>query len=621
MTKTKVATAKAKDAAKRTLVWFSAALVALAALLGFGVVQSDAQWTPKLGLDLEGGTQIILAPRVNEGQSVNREQLDQARDIIAQRVDSQGTTGAEVTTQGDSNVVVAMPGTPTKQQEEAISASSQMQFRPVLATDLGSPQAAEPQPTPTTSGGKATPSPTSGKKTSSPAVSERSSSSTPASRDQQRSSASPTSPKPTATSKTTSGSKTTKTTSGKATPSSPAPTQDWKPSGKPTSPVDPNHISTKLWKQFQDLDCSKADDKPVETKGPIVACGQDGGLKYILGPVVVPGDQIDDASAGYAVSAQGQQTNEPEIQLSFKGEGRKAYGDISKTMVAQPSLGAASNPPGSYNALATVLDSKVLIAPGFNEAIPSGRASISGFQIDEARALAQSLKFGALPISFDLQTRQEISPTLGSEQLRYGIIAGLIGLLLVVLYSVFQYRALAIVTIGSMVVAFLVTYLAIALLSWQYNYRLDMAGVTGLIIAIGVTADSFIVYFERVRDELRDGRNLRAAVEAGWARAKRTILVADGVNLIAAIILYILASSGVRGFAFTLGLTTLIDLLIFWVFTHPLLTLLARNKFFSSGHPWSGFDVGSLSKPSVRYTGRGQVAVRPGATATEGGAS
>src|SRR5699024_4292751 len=210
---------------------------------------------------------------------------------------------------------------------------------------------------------------------------------------------------------------------------------------------------------------------------------------------------------------------------------------------------------------------------GFNEAIPTGQASITGFSIDEARNLAESLKFGSLPLSFDVQTRQEISPTLGSEQLRYGIIAGIIGLLIVFAYALQQYRALSAVVVGSMVVAFGITYLAIALLAWGYNYRLDMAGVTGLIIAIGTTADSFIVYFERVRDELREGRNLRAAVEAGWARAKGTILVADGVNFVAAVILYVLASSGVRGFAFTLGLTTIIDLAIFWLFTHPMLTL------------------------------------------------
>lgn len=603
-----------KDNAKRTLMWLFAFIIMLTGALGYGVWKKDASWTPALGLDLEGGFQFILSPRSTEGGSVSQQQLEEARDIIVQRIDAQGTSGAEVTTQGSSNIVVAMPGVPTKEQQDAIAASSQMQFRPVLATDLGSPQAAEPTPSATTSG--------SGSKSSSSSSSTQPSasrsSSTAASREQQRT-AEPTSTPSGSKSSTTSG---TKTTSG-ATPT--ASEQSWKPSGKPTDELDPNNISTKVWKEFQDLDCSKPpEDQPAgNTDSAIVACKEDGSLKYVLGPVVVAGTEIADAQAGYRVGPQGQQTNEPEIQLTLTSKGRKEYGDVSKQMVKLQGLNPANptNPPGSYNALAAVLDSKVLIDPGFNEAIPNGQASISGFSIDEARSLAKSLKFGALPLSFDVQSRQEISPTLGSEQLRYGIIAGLIGLFVVLLYSLLQYRALSIVVIGSMLVAFGITYLAIALLAWGYNYRLDMAGVTGLIIAIGVTADSFIVYFERVRDELREGRNLRAAVEAGWARAKGTILVADGVNLIAAVVLYILASSGVRGFAFTLGLTTLIDLAIFWLFTHPLLTILARNKFFASGHKWSGFDVDTLREAKVRYKGRGNFDIdNPVAVPAEGSA-
>ncbi len=269
------------------------------------------------------------------------------------------------------------------------------------------------------------------------------------------------------------------------------------------------------------------------------------------------------------------------------------------------------------NQLAATLDSRVIVAPSFNEAIPNGKASITGnFTITGARDLAQQLKFGALPISFDLQTRNQISPTLGGEQLRYGLYAGLVGLLLVVLYSLAQYRLLGLVTIASIVAAGLLTYLAITILGWSHNYRLDMAGVTGLIVAIGFTADSFIVYFERIRDELREGRSLESAVATGWARAKRTILIADGVNFLAAIVLYLLASSSVRGFAFTLGLTTLLDILIVFFFTHPVVTLLARLKFFHGGHPMSGLDpdkLGAVKKTS--YAGRGRFTTNPPRTA------
>ena len=604
-----------KDHAKRTLMWLFAGIIVLTGALGFGVVQKDATWAPRLGLDLAGGTQIVLAPRVTGGGSVSQEQLAEARDIIVQRIDSQGTTGAEVTTQGDSNIVVAMPGTPTKEQEDAIAASSQMQFRPVLATAVGDPALMQPQPSDTSTSGSSSPtskgSASDDKKTTTPSASR---SETPASRDQARTAAPTSSP----TSAKTSSPKASTSTTSSAKPTTSAPAdpaqQSWKPSAKPTGPMDPNNISTKVWKKFQDLDCSKPPKQVPsgQEKEPIVACKQDGSIKYVLGPVVVAGTEIANAEAGYRVGPQGQQTNEPEISLTLTSKGRGEYGDISKQMVQMPSLQPPVNPPGSYNALAAVLDSQVLIDPGFNEAIPSGQASISGFTIEEARSLAKSLKFGALPLSFDVQTRQEISPTLGSEQLRYGIIAGIIGLLIVFGYAMVQYRALSMVVVGSMLIAFAITYLAIALLAWGYNYRLDMAGVTGLIIAIGVTADSFIVYFERVRDELREGRNLRAAVEAGWARAKGTILVADGVNFLAAVILYVLASSGVRGFAFTLGLTTLIDLAIFWLFTHPMLTILARGKFFASGHPWSGFDVNTLRQAKVRYKGRGNFDIEGG---------
>ena len=360
-------------------------------------------------------------------------------------------------------------------------------------------------------------------------------------------------------------------------------------------------------------DARAATDDHVDEAKPLVTCGDDDGGKYILGPVAVSGDKISDATSGYQSNQQGNVTSEVEIALSLNGEGAKQYADISRKMVALPE---------PQNQLAATLDSRVIVAPRFNEAILDGRASITGgFTLDSARALSDQLKFGALPLSFVEQTSIDISPTLGSEQLRYGLIAGLIGLLLVVGYSLLQYRALGFVTVASILVAGLITYLTITILGWSHNYRLDMAGVTGLIVAIGFTADSFIVYFERVRDELRDGRSLAAAVETGWNRAKRTILVADGVNFLAALTLYALASSSVRGFAFTLGLTTLIDLLVVFLFTHPVLTLLARRPFFRDGHAWSGLDPRRLGVPtSVRYAGRGRfTSPAPVPAGTEGG--
>ena len=577
-----------QSAARRSLLFLLAIVLVLVGLLAGAVYLSDAKTEPKLGLDLEGGTQIILEPKTTAGQTVATEQLNQARDIIVQRVDAGGVSGAEVTTQGDRNIVVSIPEIPTQEVRDAISKSSQLQFRPVLAVAAGTPQSA------------ATPSP---------------------------SGTAPASPKPSATPTTASSASPTSNsavpdalTAPKPSPSasaSPAPSPA--PAGAtPTDPTDRAGITNDVTAQYAALDCS--DPAAVEnivddpTK-PLVTCDVDGTAKYILGPVAVSGDKISDATSGYQSNQQGNVTSEVEIALTLNGDGAKQYADISRKMVA------LAEP---QNQLAATLDSQVIVAPRFNEAILDGRASITGgFTLDSARSLADQLKFGALPLSFIEQTSIDISPTLGSEQLRYGLIAGLIGLLLVVVYSLIQYRALGFVTVASILVAGLITYLTITILGWSHNYRLDMAGVTGLIVAIGFTADSFIVYFERVRDELRDGRSLAAAVETGWNRAKRTILVADGVNFLAALTLYALASSSVRGFAFTLGLTTLIDLLVVFLFTHPVLTLLARRPFFRDGHAWSGLDPRRLGVPqTVRYAGRGRFTTptkTPVSAGTEGG--
>ena len=258
-----------------------------------------------------------------------------------------------------------------------------------------------------------------------------------------------------------------------------------------------------------------------------------------------------------------------------------------------------------------MLDGLVVSAPSLDPGviITDGRAEISGsFTRDTAATLANQLSFGALPIAFEVQSQEQISATLGSEQLRNGLIAGLVGLILVVIYSLFQYRTLGLLTVASLVIAGIITYLAIALLSWGMGYRLSLAGVAGLIVAIGFTADSFIVYFERIRDEVRDGRGLAVAVQRGWQRARRTILAAKSVNLISAVILYYLAVGGVQGFAFTLGLTTIIDVAIVFWFTHPVMELLAKVPFFRDGHSWSGLSPERLRASSgPRYVGAGRV--------------
>ena len=357
-----------------------------------------------------------------------------------------------------------------------------------------------------------------------------------------------------------------------------------------TGAVDPaatpaTGISPEVNAKFAALDCTKAEnlqgsgsDAPEET---IVACDRAGTAKYILAPAEVLGRQISKASAGL----DAQSGSAWYVSLTFNGEGTAAFGAITSrvTSLASP-----------LNQVAIVLDGLVVSAPRINEAIPSGSAQITGsFTQLEAQDLANVLKYGALPLAFDRGEVQQVSPTLGADQLSAGLLAGGLGLGLVLLYSLLYYRGLGLVTVGSLAIAASLVYLLFLLLGEWIGFTLTLAGIAGAIVAIGVTADSFIIYFERIRDEIREGRSLRTAVETGWSRARRTILVADFVSIIAAVLLYFFAVGGVRGFAFTLGLTTLVDLIVVFAFTKPIVTILAKMNFFASGHPLSGLSAKS----------------------------
>ncbi len=535
----------------RTLVTLGVLILAVFGAVFAGTKLSDASWTPKLALDLEGGTQLILAPVTEDSSSVTSEMIDQAIEVIRQRVDSSGVAEAEITSQGGSNIVVALPGRPSEETLDLVRTSAQMEFRPVLTVGAAAPTA---DPSATTD------------------------------------------------------------PSAEATTPSDEPTTD-----APTSASDTAYyITPAVQAEFDALDCTASENLTGGVSGDadkaLVTCDPDGTAKYILGPVEVEGARISNASSGLRTTSSGAVTNEWVVNLEFDGEGASQFKDVTQRLQALTS---------PQNQFGIVLDGLVISAPSLSTGtvISDGKAEISGsFTRDSATALANQLKFGALPLSFEVQSEEQISATLGSEQLEKGLIAGLIGLLLVVLYSMFQYRALGLVTVASLVIAAVLTYGVIALLSWLQGYRLSLPGVTGLIVAIGITADSFIVYFERIRDELREGRTLVAAVDRGWERARRTILASDAVNFLAAIVLYVLAVGGVRGFAFTLGLTTLLDLLIVFTFTHPVMLLLAKTRFFAGGHRFSGLDPKRLGvEGSTRYVGRGRVATgrRPAGSEAE----
>jgi preprotein translocase subunit SecD len=362
------------------------------------------------------------------------------------------------------------------------------------------------------------------------------------------------------------------------------------PSDTSTAATPAAGVSPEVNAKFAAIDCTNVanlegtgTDNPSDT---LVACSRDGGTKYILAPAEVLGVDISKAAAGLA----SQSGNQWIVTLEFNGNGTKNFGALTSRVT---SLGSP------LNQVAIVLDGLVVSAPVINEAIPSGNAQISGsFTAVEAQDLANVLKYGALPLAFDRGEVQQVSPTLGADQLSAGLLAGFLGLGLVVLYSLLYYRGLGIVAVGSLAVAAGLTYLLFLVLGKSIGFTLTLAGIAGAIVAIGVTADSFIVYFERIRDEIREGRSLRSAVESGWVKARHTIIVADAVSMIAAVLLYFFAVGGVRGFAFTLGLTTLVDLLVVFIFTKPLMTLLARVKFFSSGHPLSGLSDKSIGLKS-----------------------
>ena len=357
-------------------------------------------------------------------------------------------------------------------------------------------------------------------------------------------------------------------------------------SGDTATATLPAGVTADLNAQYAALDCTLPQNRQggggAGEAATVVSCDRDGTSKYILAPAEVLGRQVTKASSVIST----QNAAGWYVILDFDGEGTSKFGAMTTRLTSLPS---------PQNQAAIVLDGLVYSAPRINEPINTGTAQITGnFTQEDAQDLANVLKYGALPLAFDRGEVQQVSPTLGADQLRGGLIAGVLGLMLVIIYSLLYYRGLGIVSVGSLLVATAIALLSFLLLGKAIGFTLTLAGIAGAIVAIGITADSFIVYFERIRDEVREGRSLKSAVETGWKRARRTVLVADAVSMIAALMLYFFAVGGVRGFAFTLGLTTVIDLIVVFFFTKPLITVLAKFKFYNEGHPLSGFSAKSL---------------------------
>jgi preprotein translocase subunit SecD len=569
----------------RTLIILGVIIAAL-----YGLMAISNNWTPKLGLDLQGGTTITLTAANTSGTGqVDPNSLQLAKTIIQSRVDSLGVGESEVTTSGNNQIVVSVPNVQQDELVQLVGQTAQLRYRAVYdvqqvtppATTSASPTTAPTGPSDEPSGGATTEPSASATIEANPSAGATSAATNPSSN--------PTS------SATGNGRPAPALPTAPGTPSSPRPTTP----GSGTAPDkainwQPSETDTA---DFATFTCDEADKMTDVSDQPLYACNQDKTEKYLLGPTLIEGSDLTGAQAGVP-----QNNLAWVVNLDFNSDGAAAF---------ESATGELASRTDPQNRFAIVLDGEVISAPSVSSSIPGGRAEISGnFNQQSATQLANVLKYGALPLAFDVSEVSNVSATLGGEQLRAGIIAGIIGLLLVVGYCFLYYRGLGFVVVSSLVVAAAITYAAMVLLGSSVGFALNLPGIAGAIVAIGITADSFVIYFERIRDEVREGRSLRTAVETGWRRARQTVLIADTVSMLSAVILFILAIGSVKGFAFTLGLTTIIDVLVVFMFTKPLMSLLARTKFYGGGHKWSGLDpahLGVKALPGTRSTRRGGV--------------
>ena len=619
-----MATPQTKHPGRRLLTIFLLLALGYGALVA-GSVTGRASLTPGLALDLEGGTQIILTPTTSDGSEITDQDVDQAIEIIRQRVDASGVAEAQISRQGGQNIVVSLPGTPSQETLELVRTSAVLYFRPVIRILRGSASAIAQARNQAAAKAAASASPEASAEPSTE----------------------PTTPAPDAES-TEPAEPADEPTTPAAEPTTPAPTAPATvtPEQVATSLADVNKDGTissdplpstsednssDSWITEQMIydaamtDCTAEHNLTGSTQDPakaVISCAKDGsGTVYLLGPADIAGTNIANATSGLETTSQGSTTNKWVVSLEFDSEGTSQFAAVSKRLLAYRDAAGAKSSSGQANPqaqvnqqkaeFAIVLDGLTIMASGFSPDVKSpitnGRVQISGsFTQAQARTLANQLSFGSLPLSFTVQSEQQISATLGTEQLSNGLIAGMVGFLLIILYLAWQYRGLSVVAVASLVIAAAATYLVIAALSWSMGYRLSLAGVAGLIISIGITVDSFIIYFERVRDEVRHGRTLVAAVDEGWRHARQTIVVSDAVNLVAAVVLYFLAVGGVQGFAFTLGVTTIVDLGVIILFTHPMMVWILRFRFFGEGHRLSGLDPEHLGARSLAAYGRGR---------------
>ncbi|MDT5142710.1 MAG: preprotein translocase subunit SecD [Mycobacterium sp.] len=552
---------------------------------------------PKLGIDLQGGTRVTLTARTPDGSRPTREALSQAQQIISARVNGLGVSGSEVIVDGD-NLVITVPGTDGNEARN-LGQTARLYIRPVinaLPAESGSqtPQLPAPHGGPKLPRGRLPGGPAPGAQPGGPAPAAPGMVPHPA-------------PAPAPGVAPAPGNEPA-LPEEPAVPPQPRPyPQDPPPSPAPApppaapapvqpGPADPRKdladriAKEREWRQstnkgvqflalqYEASRCYQEDilagnDDP---NLPLVTCDKDHKQAYLLAPSIISGDQIENATSGMDQHSGGY-----VVDVQFKSGAANTWADFTASHI------------GTQTAF--TLDSQVVSAPQIREAIPGGRTQITGgdppFTASTARELANVLKYGSLPLSFESSEAQTVSATLGLTSLRAGLLAGAIGLSLVLVYSLLYYRVLGLLTALSLVASGAMVFAILVLLGRYINYTLDLAGIAGLIIGIGTTADSFVVFFERIKDEIREGRTFRSAVPRGWARARKTIVSGNAVTFLAAAVLYFLAIGQVKGFAFTLGLTTILDIVVVFLVTWPLVYLASKST--------------TLAKPA--YNGLGAV--------------
>jgi preprotein translocase subunit SecD len=561
-----------------------AGVVALLYSLVF--LTGGGQPTPKLGIDLQGGTRVTLTARTVDGRPPSRESLDQARQIIEQRVNGIGVSGAEVVLDG-VNLIITVPGE-NGDQARTLGQTAKLYFRPVLSEEPAAAPAPTPGATPPAGSGPAAPS---GSPSPSPA---------------------PGAPAPVAPQQAQ------QPPPGEPTPSptpAPTPKPGAPPSSAPTPPVGSapaDSANPELAEQIRQARVRlQSTDPAVQQQAlatlncaapspllgnddpnlPLVACDQHHTAKYLLGPAFLSGEQIANASWGPRSDGPGY-----EVRLDLKPQGEDLWGQYTAANIGKQA--------------AFVLDTEVVSAPQITSAIPPGEQTrVTGsFTQTEAKNLADVLKYGSLPLSFQSSESETVSATLGLSSLRAGLLAGALGLAVVFVYCLFYYRVLGVLTILSLALSGIIVYAVLVLLGRWIGFTLDLAGVAGFIVAIGITADSFVIFFERLKDEVRDGRTFRSAVPRAWIRARRTILSADAVSFLAAAVLYVLAVGQVKGFAFTLGMSTVLDLVVVFLATHPLVALASQSPVLSQP-ALSGLGAaqraGAASRSELAAAGKG----------------